>query len=266
MKRYPLVLAGIFCPLLFALRLMQMYFCIDAEGFFLRDTTGQVLLAYSLYILLFVAGALLLLICLPRFTYGSVSHSDFLQRKMCRVTCFLLAAAILAEGSVRLYNCMVSLTFDWVVPFALLGAIGCMMLGSSAWGKLWWGALLPIAYAGVRVAAYFFASFKYIRASETIFDVLQMALMVLLFLEIARQLLGIDPVGGRLRFLSIGYIFLITITVLARAVALALGVTAPVDAVTYVTMAVDFLVGILAAMLFAAVPIGGRHHTEDMDN
>lgn len=265
MKRYPLVLLGIFCPLLFAVRLMQMFFCIDAEGFFLKDTLMQVLLSYSLYVLLAVAGLLLLIVCLPCFSYGRVRHDTFVQKRSHRVIAVLLAALIVAEGSARFYTCVTTLRFDWVVPFALLGAIGFLMLGLGSWQKLWWGAFLPIAYACVRLAAYFFASFKYIRASETIFDVLQLALMVLLLLEFTRHLLGIDAAGGKLRFLSVGYVFLITITVIARAVALALGVTAPVSAVTYLTMAVDLFVGILAVMMFAATPIGACH-TKETDN
>ncbi len=256
MKRYSLILLGIFCPLLFALRLFQMYFCIDAEGFFLKDTLAQVLVSYSLYVLLVIAGILLLLICLPGVSYGNVTHEMFFESNECRVVALLLAAAVALEGVARLHSCIMTWRFDWVVPFALLAAVGFALLAFGKWTRLWWGALLPIAYACVRVASYFFASFKYIRASETIFDVLQMALMVLLLLEFARHMLGIDPRGGRLRFLSVGYIFLVTITVAARVTALLLGVTIVNDSATYMIMTVDFFVGILAAILFAKTPIG----------
>lgn len=168
------------------LRAAQYVFVIDAEGFFIKETPAQSILGASLYAAMALFVILSLFFCFNRNNrynarYGfaacrGVAYSSLLYA----LSLMVLAAVLLVNG-------------DWLGFVALPAALYYILLAIRCDGKrvavMDYMALFALAYPCARIIQMFFSTFKEIKASENVIDVISQCAMILAVIVVTKYFL-----------------------------------------------------------------------------
>lgn len=253
---------AVILPLLVVLRVAQYIFCIADDGFYILDTPWQKVLAQSAYWVFAAGAAILLPLRRKKYQYCDCELSTVLHQPAVRWTALALALTLAVEGSVRMVCSVAEGSFDIVAVFAWLAAFAFTALFLKLWDRVWWCALLPIIYATVRLAAFFFSTFKYIRASENIFDVFLLAALVLMLLSLARLAIGADFKVGQMAWNNAVFCLAASVAVLARGIVLLTGLATWDGIRSLCNLPTDLAFTVLAVVVLLALPLPSHDNAE----
>lgn len=187
-------LMWITAAVLVTVRVLQYIFVIGFDGFFVKETLGQALLSNSLYILLCVFAVLSLFV-----RFGKSKSFQGCAQMICtpQVSLAALVNAVLLAG----YGLTLLLKSDWLCLPVLAAAVYFLLLYYFAKGKelqiMKYFAVGALAYPCARAIRMFFATFKEIKASENVIDMVTLCAMILMILALTKLCMGFDEKAGK---------------------------------------------------------------------
>lgn len=180
---------------LFALlRILQYILVIDEDGFFIRDNMGQMVLADLLYWLMGAAA-----ICGFALRWNRQNKVPAISE--CFRTKATLWWSVAAAAVLALYG--ISELFDgqWIGIFALFATIYFLLLALHCDGKnvklLNFTSLFALAYPCAAAIKMFFDTFRLIKASENVVDMVARCAMILMMIVLTKLFMNFEEKIGR---------------------------------------------------------------------
>ena len=181
---------------IFALiRILQYIFVIGDDGFFVKTNLWQGLLSDALYVLMAIFALLAFVLRLSRSNRYKTT-GDIVCTPLIR-TLSLIYAVVLAIFAVILLIHM-----DWLGAVALAAAVYFLLLFFYTLGKgmavMHYMAVFALAYPCVRVIKMFFDTFKEIKVSENIIDMVTMCAMIIATVALTKLCMGFEEKMSKL--------------------------------------------------------------------
>ncbi len=175
-------------------RLLQYIFVIDADGFFVRETLGQQILSDLLYWLM---GAAVL--------YGFALRINRQNRDVSLPTPFYtkgtMGWSIVVAVMLTAYAIGELMVKNWIGIFALLAAVYFVLLAIRCTGKdvkiMSFTAIFALAYPCAAAIRMFFDTFREIKASENIVDMVARCAMILMMVVLTKLFMNFEEKIGR---------------------------------------------------------------------
>lgn len=171
------------------LRILQYVFVIGEDGFFIKTGLWQTLLSDSLYCLMAVFAVLSFVLRLSKCN----RHKTDAQIVCTPVTAIL---SLLNAVALALYALFLLLSKEWLGAVALAAAVYFVLLYFFALGRnvavMHYMAVFAVAYPCARVVKMFFDTFKEIKVSENIIDMVAMCSMIIALVALSKLCMGFE--------------------------------------------------------------------------
>ena len=221
-------------------RVLQNATVLGSDGFFIKDTAGQRVIAASLYVLMALAalGSFWL-----RREKKTVAPAEMLCVPMVRYLCYAVAAMIAVQSVGKL--CV----SDWTGLIGLPTAADFCLLARSTAGQSATGkngmAFFALAYPCVRLIKLFFDTFRTIKASENILEITGLCAMVFFFIGLTKQMMNFEEPFGKTVWCAAVFSIFGTLIGPVRLLSVLMG-RASLDALSTITMATDIVLWLFA--------------------
>lgn len=169
------------------LRVLQYVFVIGKDGFFIKETLWQTLLSDVLYILMAAFAVLsfaIRIIKTNRYKTDAVIVCTSQTAILSLINAVILAA----------YAIVLLINKDWLGAVVLTASLYFVLLYFYSEGKnvpiMHYMAVFALAYPCMRVINMFFDTFKEIKLSENIIDMVAMCAMIIAMLALTKLCMG----------------------------------------------------------------------------
>ncbi len=178
-----------------AVRVLQYIFAIGKDGFFIGTTLFQNILANALYVLFGIFVVLSLFVCFGKQNQNKGSGKFLCSSAVAWTS--LINAFVLA-----VYAAVLCFDSNWLCLLLLAAASYFILLYFYAKGRelpvMKYMALGALGYPCARAIQMFFDTFKEIKASENVIDMVAVCAMILMILALTKACMGFEEKTGKL--------------------------------------------------------------------
>lgn len=169
------------------LRVLQYVFVIGKDGFFIKETLWQNLLSNALYILMAAFAVL-------SFALRIIKTNRYNTDAVIVCTTQTAMVSLINAVIMAVYAIVLLINKEWLGAVVLPAALYFLLLYFYADGKnvpiMHYMAVFALAYPCIRVINMFFNTFKEIKLSENIIDMVSMCAMIIAILALTKLCMG----------------------------------------------------------------------------